>query len=167
MQIERLSPAHDQCRKVFDCGKEPLNRYLRERAGQDFKAKVAVTFVLVSDSGERILGYYTLSALSVRACELPVEIQRKLPRYPEIPVTLMGRLAIDKEYQGQGFGEHLLLDALRRSLEATTDVASFAVLVDAKDENACQFYRNYDFIQFPEQARRLFLPMRTIEQLLR
>jgi len=165
VHIEPLSRSHDKARKAFDCGKEPLNRYLREQAGQDAKARVAATFVFVDDAKGRVAGYYTLSSLSVKACDLPAEAQRKLPRYPDVPVTLLGRLAIDTDYQGHRHGEYLLLDALQRSLTTSRSIASFAVLVDAKDDGARGFYERYGFMQFPDQPLWLFLPMTTIEQL--
>jgi predicted N-acetyltransferase YhbS len=154
---------HD--RASFSCGKSELDRYLRERATQDARRKFAAPFVAVAEAAT-VAGYYTLSALSVVMSDLPGEVAKKLPRYPEVPVTLVGRLAVDTRHKGRGLGEHLLLDSLSRSLATSAQVASFAVVVDAIDDEACAFYRHFEFLPFPDQARRLFLPMKAIEALL-
>ena len=98
--------------------------------------------------------------------DLPDDLARKLPRYPQLPVTLLGRLAVDKSAKGLGLGEHLLLDALHRSLTHADQIAAMAVLVDAKDENAVSFYRHYGFLPLQAQPSRLFVPMRLVAQLL-
>jgi predicted GNAT family N-acyltransferase len=98
--------------------------------------------------------------------DLPDDLARTLPRYPQLPVTLLGRLAVDESTKGQGLGEHLLLDALHRSLAHAEQIAAIAVVVDAKDENAGSFYRHYGFIPLQAQPSRLFVPMRSIAQLL-
>ena len=148
-------------RDGFHSGQDPLDHYLKHQSTQDVRRKVAASFVAV-DTGSRVVGYYTLSSFSIRLPELPTERARRLPRYPRIPATLLGRLAVDKSRQGTGLGEHLLMDALARSLRATSDIASYAVVVDAIDERAIAFYRRYDFTPFPDQRNRLFLPMTTI-----
>jgi GNAT superfamily N-acetyltransferase len=112
-----------------------------------------------------VLGYYTLSALSIDVGAWPDHIARKLPKYPYVPATLLGRLAIDRRLRGRGAGEYLLMDALRRALAASREVASVAVVVDAKDDGVTAFYRCYGFISFPDQPSRLFLPMAIVEQL--
>lgn len=109
----------------------------------------------------RVLGYYTLSASIVNARDLPDDLAKKLPRYPQLPVSLLGRLAIDHSMKGRGLGQFLLMDALRRSLLAASQVAAMAILVDAKDESAAAFYRHFGFLPLQEQPRRLFLPMKT------
>jgi ribosomal protein S18 acetylase RimI-like enzyme len=162
-RVTALGKQHD--RSGFSCGAEPLDRYLREQAGQDARKRVAVPFVLREGKGNAVLGYYTLSALSVDVGAWPEDVARKLPKYPFVPATLLGRLAVDRGLRGKGAGEHLLMDALRRALAASREVASVAVVVDAKDDNAVSFYRRYGFITFPDQPNRLFLPMATIEPL--
>lgn len=122
-------------------------------------------FVLCEPGSDTILGYCTLSALSVDVGAWPEDVARKLPKYPLVPATLLGRLAIHTRLQDRGAGEYLLMDALRRSLEASRDVASVAVVVDAKDDAAVSFYRRYGFVRFADQPRRLFLPMAAIEAL--
>lgn len=162
-RIEPLHGRHD--RAGFSCGKPELDRYLREQATQDARRKFAAPFVAVPEGSATVAGYYTLSALSVVMGDLPAEMAKKLPRYPEVPVTLLGRLAVDTRHKGRGLGEHLLMDSLSRSLASSAQVASFAVVVDAIDDEACAFYRHFEFLPFPDQARRLFLPMKAIEGL--
>ncbi len=162
-RVEALGKQHD--RSGFSCGAEPLDRYLRGQAGQDARKRVAAPFVLCEGKSNAVLGYYTLSALSVDVGAWPEDVARKLPKYPFVPATLLGRLAVDSGLRGKGAGEHLLMDALRRALAASRSVASVAVVVDAKDDNAVSYYRRYGFITFPDQPNRLFLPMAVVEQL--
>ncbi|SJZ59952.1 Acetyltransferase (GNAT) family protein [Enhydrobacter aerosaccus] len=123
---------------------------------------MAAPFVLVLLDG-MIAGYYTLSATSVQIAELPAQTVRKLPRYPLVPATLVGRLAVDRHHQGKGYGRFLLADALYRA--ARSEIASFAVIVDAKDENARRFYERESFLPFPDQPMKLFRPMTDIRRL--
>ena len=118
--IEPLDKSHDPA--SFSCGSAALDRYLRQQARQDAEKRVAAPFVLVEPPELRVLGYYTLSASVLDASELPDILARKLPRYPQLPVTLLGRLAIDQSMKGNGMGQFLLMDALRRSLEAATNI---------------------------------------------
>ncbi len=142
-----------------------LDRYLRQQAGQDAEKNVAAPFVLTVPPARRVLGYYTLSASLVDANELPDNLARKLPRYPQLPVTLLGRLAVDQSMKGRGVGQFLLMDALHRSVEAAATIAAMAVVVDAKDDAAEAFYRHFSFLPLHERPRRLFLPMKTIARL--
>lgn len=159
-----LDRGHD--RAGFSCGSPALDRYLRQQARQDADKRVAAPFVLTEPPGMLVLGYYTLSASLIDAGKLPDALSKKLPRYPQLPVTLLGRLAVDQSLKGRGAGEFLLMDALRRSLEAATNIAAMAVLVDAKDQAAEAFYRHFDFIPLQHQPRRLFLSMKTVAMLL-
>lgn len=161
--IVPLADLHD--RRAFRCGVEPLDRYLRAQAGQDQRRHIAACFVLVDPERSKIAGYYTLSAFAVAGEALPDALQKKLPRYGQIPCTLLGRLAVDREYRGRGIGEHLLVDALQRAIVHSAEVASWAVVVDAKDDAARQFYSRYGFLTLPETPQRLFLPMATIAKL--
>jgi GNAT superfamily N-acetyltransferase len=161
--IEPLDKNHD--RASFSCGSAALDRYLRQQARQDAEKRVAAPFVVIEPPELRVLGYYTLSASVLDASELPDILARKLPRCPQLPVTLLGRLAIDQSMKGNGMGQFLLMDALRRSLEAATNIAAMAILVDAKVEAAETFYRHYSFLPLQQQPRRLFLPMTTIVKL--
>ena len=163
--IVALDDSHD--RRTFGCGVEPLDRYLHVQAGQDQRRRVAVCFALHDAARSRIAGYYTLSAFSVIGEALPDALQKKLPKYGQIPCTLLGRLAVDTEYRGRGLGRHLLLDALQRALLHSGEVASWAVIVDAKDGAAERFYSRYGFMALPQTPRRFFLPMATIAELFR
>lgn len=162
-RIEALGKKHN--RSQFSCGNALLDQYLKTQAGQDAQKRAAVPFVLCEGKGNAVLGYYTLSNLSVDVGGWPEEVAKKLPRYPQIPATLLGRLAIDKTIQKRGAGEYVLMDALHRSLRASREVASVAVIVDAKDDNAAAFYRHFEFTPFADEPRKLFLPMGVIEKL--
>ena len=157
-----LNDSHD--RRSFKSGAEPLARYLQQQAGQDQRRRIAACFVLVDPELSRIAGYYTLSAFSVVGFELPEALQKKLPRYGQIPCTLLGRLAIDTQYRSRGLGSHLLVDALRRSWAHSAEVASWAVIVDAIDDGAVTFYVRHGFVALPKTQQRLFLPMRTVAE---
>jgi GNAT superfamily N-acetyltransferase len=162
--VEALREQHD--RTNFSCGNPSLDRYLKEQAGQDLRRACASPFVLVPASGSAsILGYYTLSSYGVDVGDLPVDVAKKLPRYPLIPATLLGRLAVDRRHQGRGIGEFLLLDALHRALGHSVEVAAAAVIVDAIDPAAERFYQRFGFIPFPSTSSRLFLPMKTVADL--
>jgi predicted GNAT family N-acyltransferase len=160
--FEPLGQKHD--RAAFSCGVEALDTYLRKQASQDAKRHAAAPFVLTPD-GKTISGYYTLSQYAIDLEDVPEEVAKRLPKYPAISATLLGRLAVSTDYRGKGLGEKLLMDALYRSLKLSEQVASTGVVVDAKDETARAFYRKYGFIELPKINRRLFLPMGTIEKL--
>ena len=162
LRFEPLGSKHN--RAAFSCGVAALDRYLQKQAGQDVSKRVAAVFILTPD-GVQIAGYYTLSAHVVNLGDLPANVARKLPRYPNVPATLLGRLAVSTDFRGQGVGELLLLDALHRVLASTREIASAMVVVDAKDENARTFYLHHDFIPLPAQPNRLFYPVKTIEKL--
>lgn len=161
--VAPLGKSHD--RKSFDCGNEALNRYLREQARQDVEKRVAAPFVLTQPGNPAVLGFYTLSASIISVEELPPELMKRLPRYGQLPVTLLGRLAVDRTVGGQGVGEFLLVDALHRSLEGAQQIAAMAVIVDAKDERAESFYRHFGFLPFQQTPLRLFLPMAQVAKL--
>lgn len=153
-------------RAAFSCGQDSLDSYLKERAAQEIKKRVAAVYVLTPDR-KTIAGYYTLSQYAIEAGDFPPELvqQLHLPRYEKLPATLLGRLARNKEFKGGGLGELLLMGALKRSLEHSRNIASVAVVVDAIDENARAFYRRYGFIDVPNRPNRLFLPMKTVVQI--
>ena len=163
-RFESFGEQHRLLRGSFSCGEGALDAYLKTRARQEMDKRIAVVYVLVDEAEGRIAGYYTLSSLSV---ELPEGARKGLPKYPEYPATLLGRLAVDKHYQGQGLGKRLLLDALGRALAGSRAVASYAVITDAKNEQAHIFYASYGFLPLPttDGGRRLFLPMGTVEKL--
>ncbi len=157
--IESLR-AHD--RSGFSCGVEALDQYLRRQASQDAKRLVARCFVAVETATHRIAGYYTLAATSVPASDLTTEELRRLPRYPVLPAALIGRLAVDEGFQRKDLGGALLADAALRALEG--DVAAFALVVDAIDDNALAFYRRHGFRPFASRPSSLFMPLGTAKK---
>ena len=120
-----------------------------------------------------MLGYYTLSSSSIDVGQIPADLAKRLPKYPSLPVTLLGRLARDVSLKGKGAGDLLLMDALARALQATQSIASMAVVlsllpdtsVDAKDDAAEAFYRDFGFTVVQDKPRRLFLPMAVVAEL--
>ena len=152
--------AHD--RTEFACGSAPLDRYWREQASQDVKRLIASCFVAVESATGRVAGYYTLAATSIPAHDLPAESLKRLPRYPVLPAALIGRLAVDQRFHGQGLGGALLADAALRVLKS--DVKAFAMIVEAKDDRAAEFYRAKGFRAFASRAATLFLPMATLKR---
>ena len=123
--IKLLDKQHN--RKDFDCGVEPLNVYLKNRSGQDQKKHIAVTYVMHDLEKDHIAGYYTLSSTGIELKSLPDTCKKKLPKYPVVPATLIGRLAVDIKYHGQGLGKLLLSDAIKRSYHTSHTIASYAV----------------------------------------
>jgi len=162
----RVEPLAQHSRTGFSCGVDALDRYFREQAGQDLRRRLAVPYVMVDGATETIAGYYTLSSVSLLAQSLPEHIVRRLAHYPVFPATLIGRLAVDLRYRRQGLGERLLLDALRRSVAASHEVAAMAVVVDAKDDAARAFYESYGFGRILDDEYRLYLSMGTVAQLI-
>jgi predicted GNAT family N-acyltransferase len=159
-RVEPLGSTHD--RAAFCCGVPELDAYLHRQAGQDQKRKLASVFILTKD-GENVAGFYTLSAHTIRVAELPADLARRLPRFP-VPVTLLGRIAVAQSLQGRGWGEFLLVHALKRAAMGSRQVASWAVVVDAK-AGARDFYLNQDFTPLSARPERLFLQMKTIEEM--
>jgi GNAT superfamily N-acetyltransferase len=146
----------------FCCGTEILDRYFAERAAQDIKRNLARCFVAIDNEQQSIAGYYTLSAAQIPLTDLPEQLAKKMPRYGAIPATRIGRLAIDKRYQGRGLGSALIADALKKSSDASMGV--YALLVDSKDENASTFYQHHGFIPCLGRPQTLFLPLGTISK---
>jgi predicted GNAT family N-acyltransferase len=161
-KIEPLDEHHD--RTAFSCGNEELDRYLQKQAGQDMNKRVAVVFVATED-GKTIAGFYALSAHMLNVGELPEAVAKKLPKYPNVPATLLGRLAVSQRFRGRGLGEFLLMDALKQSLGGTQYVASAAVVVDSKNDDVKNFYERYGFVPLPSKPTRLFCLMKTIAAL--
>lgn len=160
----RYEPLGKHDRSSFSSGVEELDRYLHTQAGQDMRRRVAAPFVML-DSAGRLVGYYTLSSYTVRSAEIPVEVAKRFPRYPLLPATLLGRLAISQDFQGKRLGRLLLFDALQRSWRNTAEVGSVAVIAEAISEAAASFYRRYGFEPLADHQRRLFLPMTTVGKL--
>jgi predicted GNAT family N-acyltransferase len=162
-RFEELSSAHD--RRTFNCGVEPLDRYLRQQASQDVRNNVATVIVMVESATSSVAGYYTLCSASIALSTLPAEIAQKLPRYPVQPAILLGRLALDLRFRGQQLGELLLLNALKRSLALSKMLASMSVVVDAKDDRARLFYERNGFQRLADDHDRLVISMKNIGQL--
>jgi GNAT superfamily N-acetyltransferase len=154
-------------RMAFSCGNDVLDGYLREQASQDARKRVATVFVLTEAHEDAVIGYYSLASGSVDIGEWPEALKKKLPLYPVVPVTLLGRLALDKKHHGKGLGEYLLMDALWRCSTVAKEIASVAVIVDAVDDKARRFYEQYAFCAFPKQTYRLFLHMQTIHEMFK
>ncbi|MBZ5610424.1 MAG: GNAT family N-acetyltransferase [Acidobacteriia bacterium] len=160
-RVEPLRVSHD--RAAFSCGVAELDYYLHHQAGQDARRKVAAPFVML-DKDDVVVGYYTLSSYSVRGRELPDAIARRLPRYPLLPATLLGRLAVNQEHRGRKIGQLLLMDALHRSWKNTAEVASVGVVVEAFDGAARAFYQHHQFMPLADHPNKLFITMATLEK---
>lgn len=155
--IEPLGPSHD--RASFTSGVAPLDRYLREQATQDVRRRATACYVALEVPGIKIAGYYTLAAGGIPLTDLPEPLAKRLPRYPSVPVARLGRLAVDQAYRGRKLGSALLWDAGTRALRS--EIAAFALVVDAKDEQAEAFYRHHGFVSFGSQPMQLVLPLAT------
>lgn len=152
-------------RDAFESGNSELDFYLKRHLSQDLRRSCAACFVLHEDDSLEVLGYYTLSAFGGRLSALPEAEQKSLPRYPQVPMTLLGRLAVSRELQGQGIGELLLINALKRAWTNREIIGSWAVAVEAIDDSARAFYCRYGFEQLIDEEYRLYLPMKRIGKL--
>ncbi len=162
--FESLGEQHD--RAGFSCGAAVLDRYFQgDPVRQDISRRLSAAFVMTPD-GSQVAGFYTLSSLSVASSDLPEKLAKRLPMRLPVPATLLGRMGVALAWQGKGAGAELLLDALHRASRASHNVASLAVVVDAK-ESARGFYQKHDFIPLPASTGRMFLLMGTIEKLFR
>jgi ribosomal protein S18 acetylase RimI-like enzyme len=155
--IQPLNSGHD--RQAFECGVPPLDRYLRELATQDIKRRLGNCFVATEGDSPAVVAYYTLAASSVPLSALPESATKRLPHYPLLPATLIGRLAVARPSHGKGIASLLVIDALHRS--ARSEPMSFTLLVDAKDDGSVAFYRKLGFIALASRPRTLFLPIAT------
>lgn len=153
---------HD--RTGFDCGHLVLNDWLATKVSQFEKKDLARTYVLVKTGVTNIKGYYALSNHTVVYESLPEDQAKSLPQI-DMPVVLIGRLAIDRSVQGQGLGEFLLIDALRRAEYLAKKIGIRAVEVEAIDESAKHFYERYGILALADDPRHLFLPMSVIRKL--
>lgn len=164
LAVVPLDDGHD--RAAFACGVETLDRYFQTQAGQDVRRRANGVFVLADKvQPERVLGYYTLCATALPPGDVPEAARKHIPRYPLVSATLIGRLAVAKDRQGQRLGAVLLADALRRALASAETVGSSMIVVDALDEGAAGFYAAHGFMRLPE-LQRLVLPMRVVERMV-
>ena len=158
--IRPLDNVHDK--PGFQSGVVSLDTYIKKQASQDVKRRVSRVFVATRvDQPNSILGYYTLSTLSIELSRLPQALARKLPRYP-VPAALLGRLAVNQVSQGHGVGKMLLIDAIKRTLAVSDEIAIYAMVVDAIDERAQHFYAQFGFSLLSSDNQRLFLPLKSI-----
>jgi GNAT superfamily N-acetyltransferase len=153
--FELLGPQHK--RAAFSCGVEALDRYFREQASQDVRRRVTACYVALEAATGAIAGYYTLAAGSVLLSDLPDAVVKRLPRYPAVPVARVGRLAVAFTHQGRKLGAAMLWDAALRATRS--EVAVFALVVDAKDDKAAEFYTHHGFVALSAGPRQLFLPL--------
>jgi GNAT superfamily N-acetyltransferase len=164
--VEPLSATKHRCDE-FACEERELTEFLQRRALQEMSARASACFVLVPKTDPSLAaGFYTLSSATISLAKLPAELTAELPAYPNLPATLLGRLARDEKLRGKGLGDLLLVSALRRALVSTANVGSIAVVTDPKNARAEDFYKKYGF-RFLGGGRRLFLPMREIDSFLK
>lgn len=154
LTFESLDKKHD--RAAFRCGQPKLDAWFQKLAGQDERRNLARIFVALDEQSE-VVGFYSLSAFTLSLDEVPDDLAAKLPRYDRVPAALIGRLARHERCRGQGVGEILIADALNRIVSVARDLAVFAIVVDAKDLKASEFYQSFGFIPFPLHPQRLFL----------
>ncbi len=150
-----LASGHD--RGAFSCGVDALDRYFCDQATQDMRRRASACYVAVEEGSEKIAGYYTLTAAGVPLTDLPLTMAKRLPRYPSVPVARLGRLAVDQSFRGQKLGAALLADAVMRAVRS--EVAVFALAVDAKDDASESFYLHHGFVAFGIVPRQLVLPL--------
>ncbi len=159
-RLEVLRAEHD--RKAFSCGVEPLDRYFREQATQDIRRRVSACYVAIDEATSAIAGYYTLAAGGVPLDEMPSQLAKRLPRYASVPVVRMGRLAVHQHYHGKKLGAALLWDAVLRATRS--EIAAFALVVDAKNDAAADFYRHHGFVALDVEQRRWLLPLANVTE---
>ena len=160
--LEALESSHD--RAAFTCGEAQLDHYFQTQVTQDIRRRIANCFVAVEGMTRQVAAYYTIASASISTPDLPPDDARRLPRYPTMPAVRIGRLAVDQRYQGRGLGKALLADAAMKAMTAAP--ASFALLVDAKNEQAVNFYKHHGFRQLGSLPKVLFLPLATAEKVL-
>ena len=153
-------------REAFECGVPELNEYLKKYARQNNRRGIAKTFVAIAEGGNGdVAGYYSVSMAEVKRESLPENYRKGLPRYP-LPAMRLGKLAVDCSMQGRGLGEELLMESFRKAVSLSSKVGIFAVIVDAKNEQAKAFYLKYGFIALEDNELSLFIPISTITTIL-
>lgn len=162
MRICKLGKSHKK--SEFDCGKKPLNDYLAKIAKQDVEKNVAICYILEGEE-KKVIGYFTLSSGSISKDEIPEKESKKLPRYSDIPFAVIGRLAIDKNYQGHGYGDYLLVEAFSEILKVAEVIGIAGIFVDPIDIAAIKFYEKFGFIKL-NSSDRMFIPIATVRELL-
>jgi len=165
LRIERFDREKHQ-RDEFRSGKPSLDDFLHARVSQYEKRKLGKTYVAVCTGATRVLGYYTISSSSLQFAHLPEKVAKKLPKHP-VPAILLARLAVDQSIHGQGLGSDLLLDALHRIADISTNLGVFAVEVDAIDQDALAFYQRFGFQSLLDDELHLFMQIETVEKMAR
>ena len=164
LAMESLGAHHD--RAGFSCGNASLDDFIRTKARKEQELGFSAVFIAVAKLLDNtIYGYYSLSSHSILVQGIPPEVRKRFPRYPTVPTTLLGRLARSVEFRGQRVGEFLLVDALKRALQSSEHVGSYAVVVDAIDNAAVSFYSKFGFLPTDERPDRLYLPVASIRRL--
>lgn len=159
--IEPLNSRHNKA--DFHCAVKTLDHYIQRHAGQDIKRNISRVFVAVlCDNPKEVMGYYSLSTLSIELNYLPEKLSRKLPKHP-IPAALIGRLAVSKNAQGYGIGKMLLVDAIKRTVTVSEQIAIYAMIVDTINNEVKDFYTQYGFMSLTDNNSRLFLPLKSFE----
>ncbi len=156
----RIIPLDGRDRTVFSCGDDALDRYFHSQVSQDIRRRVAACYIAVHGESGAVAGFYTLSAADIPLTDLPPDLIKRLPRYPGLPAARLGRLATDIRFRGQKLGAALLADAILRA--ANSQIAVYAMIVDAKDAEAEAFYRHHGFMQLSSAPRKLFAPLTTL-----
>lgn len=149
-----------QDRSGFRCGVDALDRYFHTQVGQDMRRSMAVCYVVEEIESGMIAGFYTLSAADIPITDAPAEMVKRLPRYPTLPVVRMGRLAVDERFRGMKLGAVMLANAARRAEQ--NDIAIFAMIVDAKDDEAAAFYRHHGFASYGASPHKLIAPLKDL-----
>lgn len=161
LQIEIISKSHN--RAAFDCGDVELNNFLKRVARQHITKGISKTFVLVeSAKPTEIIAYMTIVACEVYTEHIPDSWKRKYPR--KVPAAKLARLAVAKNNQRKGYGELLLIDTMKKTLNVAKNMGIVGLFVDAKHEQAKMYYSQFGFISMPEQLDNLFLPLSALEK---
>ncbi len=158
---ERINKSHD-CGS-FQCGNPGLDSYLQKYARQNDISGVGRTYIARFKNSRKVIGYYTIASSSIEGSSLPEKLSKILPRYP-VPCALLGRLAVSEDHQGMGLGEFLLMDALFRILTISEQIGLFAIVVEAVDIKARDFYKKYGFEPFRDDKRRLVLSIKAVKK---
>jgi len=160
-RIEKLAAEHDVA--GFTSGSEPLDRFLTNYALTNQKSGSSQTYVALV--GSAVVGYYSLTVGNVLYDDAPKRLAKGLPRHP-VPVILLARLAIHKDWQGQRLGSGLMLDAIRRTVQAADIAGIRALLVHAKDDSAKAFYEHFGFEAFTSEPMTLYRLLKDIRLML-
>ena len=163
--IELLDKTHN--RTSFDCGNKYLNRYLQQTARQHNQKGISRTFVLTDTTDKKnkiIIGFFSLSLCEVRSTKLPTSLAQKYPL--TIPGVKLARLAVDLNWQSQGIGKILIIEAMSRAIIIADNAGVVGLFVDAKDDRAKSYYTRYGFVSLEDNPLEMFLPLATIRQII-